>query len=143
MQALLEVNGSRNWTYLNQQLQPDEDSVKYATINTHHDLYQVNRLPFGIASAPAIYQQLMDTILQDIPHVICYIDDILVTGSNNTEHLQNLTTVFQRLEKHGLRMKKFKCVFLQMSCHLSRSQNRCRRPSAVPSKLKLMPLLMP
>ena len=118
-----------------QQLQLDEDSVKYATINTHRGLYQVNRLPFGIASAPAMFQQLMDTILQGIPHVICYIDDILVTGSNTAEHLQNLTTVFKRLENHGIRMKKSKCEFLQVSVYYLGHKIDAEGLHAIPSKV--------
>ena len=62
--------------------------MPYVTINTHQGLYQYTRLPFGIASAPAIFQRLMETILQGIPGVVCYIDDILVTGKNEEEHLE-------------------------------------------------------
>ena len=98
-----------------QQLLLDEDSKKYTTINTHKGLYQYTRLPFGIASAPALFQKTMDTILQGIPHVICYLDDILVTGADHTEHLHNLAEVMSRLEHHGLRLKRSKCVFLQSS----------------------------
>ena len=55
----------------------------------------------------------MDNMLQGIPHVICYIDDILVTGSNNGEHLHNLARVFERLSHHGFHLKKEKCEFLK------------------------------
>ena len=57
----------------------------------------------------------MDTILHDIPGVICYIDDILVTGKTKEDHLRNLGEVFQCLEKHGFRLKREKCIFLQES----------------------------
>ena len=60
-----------------QQLTLDNESRKYVTINTHKGLYQYTRLQFGVASAPAIFQRLTDTILQSIPNVICYIDDII------------------------------------------------------------------
>ena len=76
-----------------QQLPLDAESTKYVTVNTHRGLYRYTRLPFGVASAPALFQKLMDAVLQGIPHVICYIDDILVTDSNDEEHLRNLTTV--------------------------------------------------
>ena len=98
-----------------QQLLLEEECKKYTTINTHKGLYQYSRLPFGIASAPAIFQKTMDAILQGIPHVICYIDDILVTGANDAEHLQNLGEVLQQLEQHSLRTKKPKCEFLKPS----------------------------
>jgi len=54
-------------------------------------------MPFGISSAPAIFQRVMDSILQGIPKVLCYLDDILVTGATDAEHLNNLERVLQRL----------------------------------------------
>ena len=44
----------------------------------------------------------MDRILEGIPRVICYIDDIIITGVSDTEHLETLRKVFQRLEEHGV-----------------------------------------
>ena len=46
-----------------QQLLLDDDSKSYTTINTHKGLYRYNRLPFGIHSAPAIFQRTMEGIL--------------------------------------------------------------------------------
>ena len=40
-----------------QQLVLDEESRKYVVINTHLGLYQYNRLPFGVLSAPGIFQR--------------------------------------------------------------------------------------
>ena len=97
------------------QLLLDEESSKLVTVNTHRGLYQYLRLPFGMASAPVLFQKTMDTVLQGIPNVICYIDDILVTGANDDEHLRNLGRVLERLEKHGLRIKEEKCRFMQES----------------------------
>ena len=68
-----------------QQLRHDKKSVNYVTINTQRGLYHYNHLPFRIASVPALFHKLMDTVLQEIPHVICYIGDILVTGANKAE----------------------------------------------------------
>ena len=97
------------------QLLLDEESSKLVTVSTQRGLYRYTRLPFGIASAPAMFQKTMDTILQGIPNVICYIDDILVTGPDDDAHLRNLTEVLERLEKHGVRMKRAKCNFMQGS----------------------------
>ena len=98
-----------------QQVPLDEMSAKLTTINTHEGLYEYTRLPFGVASAPEIFQRIMVTILQGIPSVICYLDDILITGRNGAEHLRNLEEVLRHLQKHGVRLRKKKCHFLQES----------------------------
>ena len=97
------------------QLPVDEESKQYLTINTHQGLYVYNHLPFGVSSAPAIFQKLMDTVLQGVPGVTCYIDDILVSSANEDSHLQSLEEVFNHLEKHGFRLKLEKCEFLLKS----------------------------
>ena len=94
------------------QLPVDEASKPFLTINTHKGLYVYNRLPFGIALAPAIFQRLMDTVLQGIPDVACHIDDILVSSADEESHLRILEEVFSRLEKHGFKLKLEKCEFL-------------------------------
>ena len=93
----------------------DQESRKYVTIATHKGLYQYTRVPFGIASAPALFQRNMDTILQGIPNTICYLDDILVTGKSPEAHLANLEKVLKRLRQHGLRVRPSKCAFMQES----------------------------
>ena len=60
-----------------QQLVLEEDSRKYTTINTTKGLFQYLRLPFGISSAPSIFQRTMETLLREISDVVVYIDDIL------------------------------------------------------------------
>lgn len=95
------------------QLPLDQASRKYVVINTHKGLYQYTRLPFGVSSAPAMFQKVMETILAGIPGVICYLDDILVTGTSREEHLKNLEQVLKALQGHGLRLKLAKCKFMQ------------------------------
>ena len=76
-----------------QQVPLDEDSQKLTMINTPKGLYQYTRLPFGVFSAPAIFQRVMEMLLQGIPNVSVYLDDILVTGKTESEHLQNLQEI--------------------------------------------------
>ena len=95
-----------------QQMPLSESSKKLVTINTHRGLYSYNRLPFGVASAPALFQRAMDTILQGIPNVICYIDDILVSGGSHEEHLRSLEEVFRILSREWITVKRSKCTFL-------------------------------
>ena len=86
------------------QLELDEQSSQYTTINMHKGLYHYKRLPLGIASAPALFQKTMDTVLQNIPKAMCYIDDIMITGSDDTKHLATLNEVLERLEKHNFKV---------------------------------------
>ena len=54
----------------------------------------------------------MDNLLQGMTHIAAYMDDILVTGASEHEHLQNLDTVLQKLETAGVRLKKSKCLLM-------------------------------
>ena len=115
-----KLQGGQSFTKLDlsqayQQLELDEDSKKLVVINTHRGLFRYNRLPFGISSAPGIFQRVMEQLLKDIPSVVVYLDDILITGRTDAEHLATLDRVLDQLEKHGLRVNKNKCTFLAPS----------------------------
>ena len=88
-----------------QQIPLDEESKEYTTINTHKGLYWYNHLPFGVASALSMFQWTIENILQGIPHVCVYIDDILMTGETEDEYLRNLKEVLTRLENANIRLK--------------------------------------
>ena len=92
-----------------------EGSHKLVTINTQCCLYRYTRLQFGIASAPAIFQKIMDTILHRIPGVLCYIDNVPVTGKVLEEHIINLKMVLQRAKQYRVWIRREKCHFLQPS----------------------------
>lgn len=90
-----------------------EGSNQYVTINTQWGLYTYNHLPFGVSSSPAIFQRVMEGILQDIPHCCVFLDDILLSRPSKAEHLETLAEVLQWLENIGLRLKRQKCTLLQ------------------------------
>ena len=69
-----------------QQMLLQDELQQYPTVNTHKGLYKYLRLPFGVAPAQVIVQRAMDTMLQGISHVECYLDDILITGEDDQEH---------------------------------------------------------
>ena len=56
----------------------------------HKGLFRYNRMPYGISSAPAIFQRIMESLLKGIPHAVSYLDDILILGSTVQEHLETL-----------------------------------------------------
>ena len=57
----------------------------------------------------------MDQILQGMGKVTCFLDDILITGNSDEEHLMNLSEVLQRLQSHGVCLKLEKCRFMEDS----------------------------
>ncbi|XP_066511013.1 uncharacterized protein K02A2.6 [Hoplias malabaricus] len=118
------------------QMHVDESSQKYLTISTHRGLFRYLRLPFGITSAPALFQRAMDQILSGLPGVQCYLDDILVTGRNDTEHINNLDRVLGRLEEYGLRVREDKCDFFKSSVEYLGHVIDADGLHTAPSKLK-------
>ena len=76
-----------------QQLQLDEKSKSYVVINTQRGLFRYNGLPYGVSSAPGIFQRTMENLLQGVPHVVVYLDDILITCPSQKEHLKALEEV--------------------------------------------------
>ena len=98
-----------------QQMLLDEKSQELCTINTHKGLFRYTRLPFGISSSPAIWQRFMEQVLSGMDSICVMLDDVLVTGKTNDEHLRNLEEVFVRFQRYGLRLKEDKCAFLQPS----------------------------
>ena len=78
------------------QLPLDEEWKKFVVISTHNGLFRHTRLLFGISAALGIFQRVMDNILQGIPSVMVYLDDILITGPTVSEYLQSLETVMDR-----------------------------------------------
>ena len=86
-----------------QQLLLDDDSKMYIVINTHKGLFHYTCLPFGISSAPGIFQRVMESILQGVSGVVVYLDDILISGSTEDQHLAALDEVLSRMDKSELR----------------------------------------
>ena len=98
-----------------QQLVIDNDSKEIVTINTYTGLFCYQPLPFGVSYALGIFQRTMETILAGIPRVLVYLDDILITGLKQEEHVSNLKEVLSRLQQAGFCLCKDKCEFMVFS----------------------------
>ena len=92
------------------------ESQHLTTITTLKGLFAYTRLCYGVSSAPGIFQRAMEQIVQGLPMVAVYLDDILVSGRTYKEVRVNLVAVMGRLQTAGLRLRLEKCTFMQKSC---------------------------
>lgn len=97
------------------QLLVDEGSQKFLTINTHVGLFRYKTLPYGIKSAPSIFQFAIDKILSGLSNVKAYIDDILIYGSNSQDCETHLIKVLERLKSYNVKVNIEKCKFFETS----------------------------
>lgn len=57
------------------------ESQELCILNTHKGLFKFTSLIYGVASAPGIFQSVIDQVLFGLKGVICYLDNILVKGA--------------------------------------------------------------
>lgn len=95
------------------QIQLGPVSQKRLALSTHKGVLLQTRLPYGISSAPGYFQEIMEQLTSDLPGVAVYLDDILVSGKNEEDHLHNLRGLLRRLNDKGLRCRLDKCSFAQ------------------------------
>ena len=80
--------------------------------------YQFEVVPFGLAQAPAYFQQLISMVLQDCSEfTMAYLDDIIIFSRNECEHLKHIQIIFQKLIDAGLKLKDSKCDFFKKEIH--------------------------
>lgn len=91
------------------QLALDKRSQGVLTVNTHLGWFQFTRLPYGVASAPVIFQGVMDAVLQGLDKTACYLDDVLVGSVDLDDCVNRVEEVLERFAKCGLRINEEKC----------------------------------
>ncbi len=69
-------------------------------------------IAFGLRNAALAFQRLMNVTCRDLPFVFTYVDDLLVASENETEHVEHLRILFERLEQNGLVVTPAKCQFV-------------------------------
>ncbi|XP_054708231.1 uncharacterized protein K02A2.6-like [Uloborus diversus] len=100
-------------THAYQQIELDDASQELLTLNTHLGLVRPTRLQYGITSASAMFQSIIEQILQGFPSVICFQDDILISSTTKVEHFRLLEQVLQQFLKYNVHLNGDKCVFMQ------------------------------
>ncbi|CAB0017581.1 unnamed protein product [Nesidiocoris tenuis] len=94
-------------------MEVDAESARLLTINTSKGLYQVHRLMYGVASAPAKWQKRMDAIFGKLPYLSVFFDDISIASPDEETHFQHISEFFKICRENGIRLNKQKCKIMQ------------------------------
>ena len=96
----------------------DSAKPKSAFVLSSLGKYQFNRVPFGLAQAPAYFQKLINDVLKGCNFAMGYLDDIIIYSRSEKEHLEHLEEIFTRLKIAGLKLKLEKCCFFKNTCNI-------------------------
>ncbi|UYV62758.1 K02A2.6-like [Cordylochernes scorpioides] len=88
-----------------------KESQKLTTFITPFGRFFFKRIPFGITSAPEIFQRKMTQLLGKIEGVVCFMDDIVVYGSSLEEHNERVRQVLKKIQEEGMTLNPEKCQF--------------------------------
>ena len=96
----------------------DQESKAKTAFVTPFGKYEFNTVPFGLAQAPAYFQQLISIVLQDCSDfAMAYLDDIIIFSQNEEDHLKHIEIIFKKLKKADLKLKESKCDFFKREIH--------------------------
>lgn len=96
------------------QIQVDEESRPKTAFNVPGGHYEYQRMPFGLSTAPATFQRLMDSVLMGLKGDKClvYLDDIILFSKDWSSHLEAIRGVFSKLQSVNLTVQLSKCNFV-------------------------------
>ena len=92
----------------------EEDRAKTA-FSTKQGHWEYKRLTFGLKTAPATFQRMMNVVLSGLTGSRCFVflDDIVVYAKSLADHDAKIRQVFDRLRESNLKLKPEKCEFLR------------------------------
>ena len=93
------------------QIKLAEESTWLTTFNTLFGRFKFERLPFGLVSAPVVFQRAKSEMLEAIEKCEVIVDDLLVWGTNTEDHDHALKQVLKRAEENDLSFNEQKCKF--------------------------------
>ena len=95
------------------QVRVSEADIPKTAFKTRYGSFEFRVMPFGLCSAPATFQRLMNEVLMPYmdQFVIAYLDDLCVYSKTPEEHLEHLDKVLTALRKHKLVAQVTKCEF--------------------------------
>ena len=72
------------------QIRIDPADVPKTAFRTHQGLFEFRVLSFGLTTAPAAFQRVMNNIFDGLSFVLVYLDDILVFSKTEHEHREHI-----------------------------------------------------
>ena len=110
---LSQLNGAKYFSTLDlwagyHHIPLDKSSIPKTTFTLPFGKYKyikVIKVSFGLAQAPAYFQELITGILKDFTFAIAYLDDIIIVSRTVEEHLNPIKQVFEKLRNVHLSMK--------------------------------------
>lgn len=93
-----------------------ESSKKYTAFVTHTGQYEFNKVPFGLSCSPSVFCRFIHVIFRPLiakGFIMTYMDDIIITASNEDEAIEQLSIALDWAASYNLQIKWKKCDFLK------------------------------
>ena len=100
------------------QISLSPESRPLTTFLTPFGHYHFNKLPFGLSSAPELFQKRMGKLFEGLDGVVCLIDDVLIFAADKEEHDLRLRAVLNKMAEAGTTLNMEKCLFQQTELKL-------------------------
>lgn len=97
------------------QIPIEKESRPVTAFSTNSGFYQWKVLPFGINIAPASFSRMMTIAFSGLSaqQAFIYMDDLIVIGFSENQHLNNLKRVFEMCRNANLKLNPEKCEFFK------------------------------
>ena len=101
------------WGYWHVKMNPAD--IEKTAVITQDGHFEWLVMPFGLKTAPATFQRIMQQVLGPLLFTTCivYLDDVIIMSETLDQHTRDVEEVFIRLAVHNIRLKRSKCLFAQ------------------------------
>lgn len=119
------------------QIKLDTNSREYTAFTTDLGTFQWKVLPFGLNVAPNSFCRMMSLAFSGVTpeRAFMYMDDIIVIGKSEKNHLENLEKIFQICEQYNLKLNPEKCAFFRREVNFL--DHNCTPDGVAPDNSKI------